>query len=91
MYYDVFKLDISRFSVIMESLEWCFRSKHIRDVLVAAGAENLYISLRLVRFIVCIYPRLSGWGWRENFKVGEGELSEGGVSQVSGEKSLIGP
>ena len=75
----------------MESCEWCFRSKHFRDVLGAAGAENLYISLRLVRFIACISPRLCGWGWRENFKVGELEHSEGGVLQVSGEKSLIGP
>lgn len=43
-YVVVFRRDTSRFSVIMESREWCFRSKHFRDVLGAAGAENLYIS-----------------------------------------------
>ena len=72
MYSVVFRRDTLRFSVIMESREWCFRSKHFRDILEAGGAGNLYISLRLVRFIACISPRLCGWGWRENFQVGEG-------------------
>jgi len=45
MYYVVvFRQDTLRFSVIMESREWRFRSKHFRDVLGAAGTENLYIS-----------------------------------------------
>jgi hypothetical protein len=92
MYYTVvFNRDTVRFSAIMKSPEWCFRSTHFRGVSGAGGAQNLYISLRLVRFIACISLRLRGWGWRENFKVGEGELSEGGVLQVSGEESLIGP
>lgn len=78
------KRNTLRYVVIMGSHEWCFRSKHFRDVLGAAGAENLYISLRPARFMVCNSPRLSGWGWRGNFKVGEGEFCEGGGLQVSG-------